>query len=252
MGLFVPDAKQINRSVRQELSEQQHLLGYSLVDLWGAGKEEVHVVSFADRTFTTARVSENRELLERSSESCLYREKRYSPGGGIWLTQEEPEMEQTEVEDRYPHHCFSPDQKELVYSKDGALRIYNTVTKTLRDLGYGHAASWSPDGKWIGFSDGKHYVLLDPKTGTRANLFSTEDTTLVQWSPDARYLTYSKPGGSPGKGSLGGLLFWRIQCPEPWRVWVWRVEDGDHDWAMQICKPGRSFVWLKNSELVLQ
>jgi len=51
---------------------------------------------------------------------------------------------------------------------------------------------------------------------------------------------------------MGGFLFWGIKCIEPYRVWVWRVEDDAHDWVQEICKPGRGFTWVKNSELVSQ
>jgi hypothetical protein len=172
------------------------------VDYFGVSKGEVNVVAFADRTFTKARLAENQELLERASGECVLREKRYSPGAGIWRTQEEPETDQTDMEDRYPRRCFSADQRRVVYSKDGWVRIYDTVTKTLSNLEFGHGASWSPDGKLIGFSDGKNYILLDWKTGSRTKLFSTKDTTTAEWSPDSRYLTYTKAGGSPGEGSL--------------------------------------------------
>ncbi|MGH9744938.1 MAG: hypothetical protein ACRD59_02355 [Candidatus Acidiferrales bacterium] len=201
------------------------------MDFWGVYRGEVHVVSFADRSFTTARIREKQELLKGTA-PCVFQEAG-----------------QTNIADRYSRRCLSADQKQVVYSKGESVKIYDSVTKAVRDLGFGHEASWSPDGKWIGFSDGKHYVLLDSKTGSRTKLFGTKDATTAEWSPDSRYLTYTKTGGSPGQGSLGGLLIWKIQCPEPWRVWVWRVEDGEHDWVMQICKPPRSFLWLNNSDL---
>src|SRR5437588_489162 len=79
--------------------------------------------------------------------------------------------------------------------------------------------TWSPDGKWIGFDDREHYIIFDLQAGKRKRLF--KHSSGVSWSPDSRFLTYTAPGGK-----MGGFLFWGIQCIEPYRVWVWRVEDG--------------------------
>jgi hypothetical protein len=51
---------------------------------------------------------------------------------------------------------------------------------------------------------------------------------------------------------MGGFLFWGIKCIEPYRVWVWRVEDDVRDWVQEICKPGRGFTWVKNSDLLFE
>ena len=126
------------------------------------------------------------------------------------------------------------------------IKVYDVVTKKSTDVGEGESfPTWSPDGQWLGFDDGKHYVLLNQKMGSRKKLFSTKDSAGPGWSPDSQYLTYTKPGGS-----TGGFLFWGIKCIEPYRVWVWRVEDDEHDWVQQICKPRRAFTWIKDSELL--
>jgi hypothetical protein len=154
---------------------------------------------------------------------------------------------QIEAEGQFSKQCFSPEGR-FVYSSGKMMRIYDLAKKQHIDVGEGDSyPTWSPDGKWLGFDDGKHYMLLDLKTGTRKKLFSTKDSSGPHWSPDSRYLTYTKPGGS-----TGGFLFWGIKCIEPYRVWVWRVEDDAHDWVQQICKPGRTFIWVKNSDLLFE
>lgn len=103
----------------------------------------------------------------------------------------------------------------------------------------------SPDGKWSVLQEGEFYVLLDRHTQTSKKLFPSKDAFGVRWSPDSRYFSYVKPGGN-------GLRpkFWEIGCPDSYRVWVWRIEDGEHDWVYQICKPGRPMVWIMNSDLL--
>src|SRR5229473_591321 len=127
------------------------------------------------------------------------------------------------------------------------------TTAKAKDLeGVTSSDCWSRDrryvifhknGNWLGFDEGNRYTILDTETGRRRKLFKYSSG--VYWSPDSRYLTYTKLGGS-----MGGFLFWGIKCIEPYRVWVWRVEDGAHDWVLGICKPGRSFIWVRNSDLL--
>jgi hypothetical protein len=180
---------------------------------------------------------------------CSSPEGRYSVlhKNGLWLRDNETgEVQQVETEGERSTQCFSPESK-FVYSARGKIRIYDLAKKKSTDVGQGSYPTWSPDGKWLGFDDGKHYVLLRFATGMRKKLFSTKDSGGPDWSPDSRYLTYSKPGGS-----MGGFLFWGIKCIEPYRVWVWRVEDDAHDWVDQTCKPGFGFLWVSNSDLLFQ
>jgi hypothetical protein len=102
----------------------------------------------------------------------------------------------------------------------------------------------SPDGKWQVLQEGEFYVLLDRQTQSKKRLFSRKDAIGIRWSPDSRYFTYVKPGGNGPR-----IKFWEIGCPDSYRVWIWRVEDGEHDWVCQICKPGRPLVWITRSDL---
>jgi Tol biopolymer transport system component len=222
-------------------------LGYSLADVLGS--REVYVVSPTDRTSIQARAKNIQKL---TSPGCSSNDGRYSlsHASELWLHDSvSHEAEQIEAEGQYSTQCFSPDGK-FVYSTGKTIRIYDPATKKRTDVGKVERPdwpTWSPDGRWVGFDDGKHYVLFDPETKARKKLFSTKDSSGPDWSPDSRYLTYTKPGGS-----MGGFLFWGIKCIEPYRVWVWRVEDDAHDWVLQICKPGRGFDWVQNSDLTFE
>jgi len=246
LGIVALNARDAEQSLRVELAKRQRSSEYSLVDVWAG---EVDVVSVEDRT---AKRVKARDIQKLESGQCSSPDGGYSVfhKSGLSLGDNKSgEAWQVDTdESQYSKQCFSPENK-FVYSAGRMVRVYDLATKKSIDIDEGHYAgfypAWSPDGKWVGFDDGKHYVLLNPKTGTRKKLFSAKDATGAEWSPDSRYLTYTKPGGS-----MGGFLFWGIKCIEPYRVWVWRVEDDAHDWVQQICKPGRSFIWVRNSDLL--
>jgi len=243
LGIVALNAKNTKRPLRVELAERQRLLKYSLVDPW-ASSGEVYVVSVEDRTRTKAKVKDIQKL---TSQQCSSPEGRYTVfyKNAIWLQDNESgKTQQVETEGEFSTQCFSPEGK-FVYSIGKIVRIYDLARGKSTDVKEGSYPTWSPDGKWLGFDDGKHYVLLDLQTGNRKRLFSTKYGAGVDWSPDSRYLTYTELGGSKG-----GFLFWGIKCIEPYRVWVWRVEDDAHDWVQEICKPGRGFTWVKNSDLL--
>jgi WD40 repeat protein len=232
------------KPLRVDLAEQQRVSGYSLIDTWGSRGGEVRIVSVEHRTVTETKVKNIQDL---TSSECSSRERRYSVfhKNGIWLRDKQSgEAEEIETEGDFSTQCFSPDLK-FVYFSGGRIRIYDLKLKKSTDIAKENDRTWptwSPNGKWLGFDDGKRYALFDLETGKRRKLFKYSSG--VYWSPDSRYLTYTAPGGS-----TGGFLFWGIQCIEPYHVWVWRVEDGAHDWVQQICKPGYSFKWVENSAL---
>jgi len=245
LGIIALNAKNTMRRLRVELAEQQRSLVYSLVDPW-ASSGEVYVVSVENRTRSKAKAKDIQKL---ASQMCSSPEGRYSIfyKNGLWLRDNRSgEALQVEAEGQFSAQCFSSDGK-FVYSTGKTVRIFDLASRKSVDIGKGSYPTWSPDGKWLGFDDGRHYLLLNPTTGTRKKLFSTKDSAGGDWSPDSRYLTYTKPGGR-----MGGFLFWGIKCIEPYRVWVWRVEDDTHDWVQEICKPGRGFTWVKNSDLLFE
>jgi len=237
---------QVNKqTLRSELAEQERKSGYSLVDTWG-GRGEVYVVSVTDRT---TRKVKSRDVQEDDLRGTLSPQKRYLLfyKNGVWLRDNESgEQELIDAQGRFSSQCWSSDQRRFVYGTGKTLRIYDTKDRKILDIAneQDDYPTWSPDGKWIGFYEGNHYVLMDPSGSGRKKLFKSKYGGGAHWSPDSRYLTYTNLGGP-----MGGFLFWGIECVEPYRVWVWRVEDGAHDWVLNICKPGRTFLWVMNSAL---
>jgi WD40-like Beta Propeller Repeat len=246
ISFFALGTKDTNKPLRVELAEEQRTLGYSLADVGWPPGDVVYVVSVEDRTM---RATKARDIHKLRSVECYSPDGRYSVflKNGLRLKDNESEeTQQIDVDGLYSNQCFSPEPKFVYFSKN-VVKVYDLATKQSTVIGAGNYASWSPDGKWLGFDDGKRYVLLDVKTRVRKDLFSTKHASSANWSPDSRYLTYTQTGGSSG-----GFLIWGMKCPEPYRVWVWRLEDDAHDWVQGICKPNRSFMWVKNSDLVPQ
>lgn len=243
LGIVAVSATGTKRAFRDELAEQLRSSGYSLADVY---RGDAYVVSVDGRTAKKTKLKDPEKL---ASVECSSPEGRYfvfHKNGGIWIRDNKSqEVQQVETEGQYSRQCFSPEGK-FVYSVGKMVRVYNLAEKKSTDVGEGGSfPTWSPNGKWLGFDDGKHYVLLNQTTRIRKKLFSTKDSAGPDWSPDSQYLTYTKVGGS-----MGGFLFWGIKCIEPYRVWVWRIEDDEHDWVQQICKPGRGFTWINNSEFL--
>lgn len=249
-------AKDAKQSLRTELAESARSGGYSLADeeWWNGGKDgKLDAVNFEDRT---ARKIKLKFPAPHGLPACASRSERYEinfhPDDGIWLSDDNSgKTERIDKAGFVSKQCFSPDDAKFVFSSGGMVKIYEQTTTKSVDVAAGSDPTWSPDGKWIGFNDGRHYVLMDLQTKTETQLFRTKETLLtfahgfgVRWSPDSKYVTYTETGGS-----TGGFLIFGLKCPEPWRIWVWRVADGAHDWVYQICKPPRLFWWVKDSEI---
>jgi hypothetical protein len=246
-GFAGTGATDVKQTLRAELDEHQHTSGYVLADAgWPPG--EVRIVSLENRTETKVQPKNPQEF---TSTDCVSANGRYSLSyqGGIALRDNQSgETQPIDSDVWFSKQCFSPEGK-FVYSTRHTIKIYNVTKKLGADVASGDYPSWSPDGKWISFDSGKDFTILNLESGSRRALFRTKGRTDSTWSPDSRYLTYTEPGGN----GLGlGVLFGRTNCPESYRVWVWRLEDGAHDWVQQICKPPRTFMWVKTSDLESQ
>ena len=246
IGFVGTTATDVKQTLRAELDERQHTAGYFLADGWPPG--EVQIVSLENRTETKEKLKNPQEF---TSTECVSVNGRYSLSyqGGIALRDNQSgETQRIDSDVWFSRQCFSPESK-VVYSSRHTIRIYDVAKKQSIDVASGDYPSWSPDGKWISFDNGKNFTILNLETGSRRTLFETKGRTDSTWSPDSRYLTYTKLGGN----GLGlGLLFGKTNCPESYRVWVWRLEDNAHDWVQQICKPSRTFVWVKTSDFASQ
>lgn|SRR6266850_979234 len=234
-------AQSKEQNLRRQLAEQEQRSAYSLVD----GREgEAYVVSVIDRASHKAKAKSSENSFSRQ---CFLPGRRYSLfyRNGLWLRDATTGIaELIDESGEFSDQCWAPDQGKFVYAAGKKIRIYDLAEKKAVDIAEGQDPTWSPDGKWIGFYENIRYTLMDPSTRARKKLFKNKYGGSAHWSPDSQYITYTLLGGPSG-----GFLFWGIKCIEPYRVWVWRVEDGAHDWVLNICKPGRSFFWVMNSEL---
>jgi hypothetical protein len=107
--------------------------------------------------------------------------------------------------------CWSPDGKQMVYfagdkesAGPGAIRIWDTVAQTSRDLFHGGPdctghimcanpyPTWSPDGEWIAYFHEKAYWAIHPSGEGRKRLFRRSNAlSPMQWSPDMHYALYA-------------------------------------------------------------
>ncbi len=114
---------------------------------------------------------------------------------------------QIEVIDQGPDpfvfpQCWSPDDKQIAYTvnKDGGVqttRIYDTRSKTSRDVANGGFPTWSPDGNWIAYKfcppslSGCAYHRIRTSTGEDKVLFASDSGGALFWSPDSRLVAYA-------------------------------------------------------------
>jgi len=110
--------------------------------------------------------------------------------------------------ERYP--AWSPDGKTIAYwsDKSGEYELYvmqpgkegSAKKITSYGQGYRYALWWSPDSKKLAFIDKAMQIkVVDVTTGTTTNIdkglrmsHGNLDNFIVSWSPDSRYLTYSR------------------------------------------------------------
>jgi len=110
--------------------------------------------------------------------------------------------------------AWSPDGKKVAYisDKSGEYEIHivdaqgddEAVQLTNHDAGYRHTLRWSPDGQKIAFTDQKltlYYLNVDNREIVKVDKARYESVDVpidekpiydFQWSPDSRYLAYSK------------------------------------------------------------
>jgi len=239
----LPVLAQQKESVRQELVERQKTEGYLLVDYWRTGPTTSAVSPLNRTSFEVRWIKPKADRLDYTSPTGTH-ELIYRDGALILRNRRIGKEEIIAREGYWSEQCWSPDGREFVFSSEGMVRIYSVERRESRDLVKGEGAAWSPDGRWIAADGGRAIFLIDPTGSKRKKLRKTKGGFGLRWSPDSRFLSFTRLGGS-----TGGFLFWGIECIEPYRVWVSRMEDGDTDWVLDICKPPRSFVWVKTNDV---
>lgn len=140
---------------------------------------------------------------------------------------------------------YSPDGKYLAFSSDrsGSEQIYimnnegRDVRKISSDSGSYSKPVWSPDGKFIAFTKIKanqfSIGMIDVDGRNEKTLTSGYLVEGAKWSPNSRYLIYSKKSGAYGRGSIPRLYLIDVltgferQIPTP-------ESEGatDPDWVM--------------------
>ena len=112
---------------------------------------------------------------------------------------------------------WSPDGEKIVFVSDktGVRKLYimdkdgDNVELISKNKGNYDKPSWSPDGKLISFvkiEKGEFSVgLMTPNGESERIIMSAYLVEGVKWSPNGRYLIYSKQKGPFGKDSIPGI-----------------------------------------------
>ena len=112
---------------------------------------------------------------------------------------------------------WSPDGEKIVFVSDktGIRKLYimnrdGTDTRMIsKGRGVYDKPSWSPDGKLISFvkmERGEFYIgLMTPNGDNERNIMNAYLVEGIKWSPNGRYLIYSKQKGPFGKDSIPGI-----------------------------------------------
>jgi hypothetical protein len=134
--------------------------------------------------------------------------------------------------------CGSPDGNKIVYrSAEGIVSVYDFGMRTSTPLVEGSDPTWSPDGNWIAYRDGKTYHAIRPSGKGRKKLFHrTRAVSGLCWSPDSRFVAYIHEDLFSFLGNS--------------RVMVRRLADGSEEWMAQGVGAGARFQWVRNPELV--
>ncbi|MGZ0162981.1 MAG: DUF1583 domain-containing protein [Planctomycetales bacterium] len=100
---------------------------------------------------------------------------------------------------------FSPDGKQVVFSQSG--RSIATVNADGSDrkvfAARGWGSKWSPNGKYIAYSDSRNIVLADPKTKETRNMLTDEQSAELSyvywnfgWSDDSQWIAFKQQARS--------------------------------------------------------
>ena len=125
-----------------------------------------------------------------------------------------------EASARVTSQCWSPDDKQIVYSIGSSIRIYDLKEKKSHELAKGGDPAWSPDGNWIAFRDGDSYYAIRPSGAEQKLLLKTLFARSgLWWSPDGAVVAYQC--GKMPKPSQFATRQLRIR----------RLSDNSDDWV---------------------
>ena len=142
---------------------------------------------------------------------------------------------------------FSPDGKEIVYVSDrsGVRKLYvknlEDDTEKLISKGSGiyDKPSWSPDGKLISFvkiANGQFYLgLMTPDGNSERYIMLDYLIEGVKWSPNSRYLIYTKQKDAFGQNSIPKIYIIDILTGNEYKINTPEGEGAsDPDWIMNF------------------
>jgi Tol biopolymer transport system component len=124
---------------------------------------------------------------------------------GIWLIPVSPETgrptgpAQKILEGDYLYQAgpwWAPDSRKIgFWSTDHHLVVLSlvdgSVTQLTKEAQYYYKGQWSPDGKWIAFSQNRDSMWVIPSEGGQARkLTDTEGRAIPKWSPDGKWVFY--------------------------------------------------------------
>ncbi len=140
---------------------------------------------------------------------------------------------------------FSPDGKKIVYvsDKSGVRKLYikdlenNKEELLTKEAGVYDKPSWSPDGKLIAFVKikGQRFELGIMNYRGEAERILTSSYLIegVKWSPNSRYLIYTKQKGAYGTNSIPRIYIKDILTGNEYRIQTPPQEGAsDPDWIM--------------------
>ena len=137
------------------------------------------------------------------------------------------------IRERYP--VYSPDGKWIAYMSDetGEFELYlidpekkkDSIQLTSDHTGWKFPVLWSPDSKKLLYREvNRKLQVLDiqSKKATTIDMGDKADITDYSWSPDSRWVTYSKPGDN----TLSAIWIYSLETGKKQMVSSGRYSDG--------------------------
>jgi Tol biopolymer transport system component len=131
------------------------------------------------------------------------------------------------------------DDGEIV---DGQVHVFDISSRSNVSVGAGLHPSWAPGGSEVAVRTEAGIDLVDVRTGTRRKFFTRDSRLIPTWSPDGRWMVYSRRG-TP-KSFLDGAT-------EPQTIVIRDIRTGAEMTLGDV--PGKAnpmdYTWVTNAKL---